>query len=141
MTVVDKTPQGFRPPGWAWNLLRAYLDPTVNPTVSDRCRHAGIDRKTFYARLKRPEFVEWFKRMLQEGLLSEMSDVRQAHFRECLKGNLEAIRLWYERYGEFVPTERHIFDGDLSRLPDAVLDEIQRLVEAGAAPRKGPAVN
>lgn len=137
----DEMRRSYRPPAWAWRLVRAFLDPDVKPTIQARCDDAGVHKMTFYRHLRKPEFVTWFKGLLQEGLLSEMSDVRQAHLRLCLEGDLEAIRLWYERYGEFVPTSRHIIDGDLSELSDGALEQIERILAAGGAQGKGPTVH
>lgn len=128
------------PPKWAWSMVRASLDPAVMPTVSARCKDADISRATFYKALEKPEFVTWFKGVLLEGLLSEMSDVRQAHFRACLKEQEWAIRLWYERYGNFVPTQKHIYE-DVSKLNDDQLTEIERILASGDPAGKDPPVH
>ena len=122
----------YHPPAKGWSLLRAFLDPTVKPTITERCEVAGIRKDTFYRWTANAQFSAWFRGMLQEGIISEMSDVRMAHFRMCLKENLDAIKLWYERYGDFVPTQKHIIDQkqlSLSVLADADLDEITGILE------------
>ncbi|MGH9339085.1 MAG: phBC6A51 family helix-turn-helix protein [Acidobacteriota bacterium] len=129
---ANKKPQKLEPNAWAWRLLRAYLDPDVKASVTARCEAAKVDRKTFYRALKNPKFVAWFRHMLQESVISDMSDVRQSHLKLCLDGNLEAIKLWYEKYGDFVPSQRLITE-DLSHLSDRELSKIQELLD-GAGP-------
>ena len=134
--AADKPRQPYRPPHWAWNLLRAFLDPSVPPTVTARCASAGITRDKFYRYLKKPEFVEWLDRTRADAVVSDALEVRQAHLRKCLTGDLEAIRLWYERYDkDFAPTQRHIFEGpepELDQLPDESLEQIAEVLAAAA---------
>ncbi len=133
----DKPVQPYRPPHWAWDLLRAFLDPSVLPTITARCAAANLSRQKLYRYFKKPEFVAWLERMRAEAVVSDALDVRQAHLRECLKGNLEAIRLWYERYDEdFAPAQRHIIEErepELSELSDSSLEQIAQVLAEAAA--------
>ena len=79
--------------------MRAYLDPHIKPTISARCKDSEISRTTFYKEMRKPQFSSWFRSMLAEAVLSDSPDVRLAHLKLCLDGDLQAIRLWYEHYG------------------------------------------
>ena len=121
--------QQYRPPSWAWSLAQAFLSMDVEATVDIRCRHAGIHKSTFYRQLHKPEFVAWFKGILRDGVFTESADVRQSLVRLCLDGDLDAIRLWYELFGQFVPTTRSITDHDIRELSNEALDAIERILE------------
>ena len=56
-------------------------------------------------------------------------------------GNIEAIKLWHQLYGDFIPTERRIVDGDLGNVDNKTLDQIYRLLEAGGPEGKGAKVH
>ncbi|MBS1721392.1 MAG: hypothetical protein JSS66_00125 [Armatimonadetes bacterium] len=75
----------------------------------------GMSEETFYLRLReKPELTEW----IQQGKAEAASEVSNALFQLCLKGNLGAI-IWYEK------TRRGIRDTveiDVSKLSD---DEIR----------------
>lgn len=140
MEPVDNSEQTYRPPSWGWRIVRAHLDVTVKPTITDRCKDADISRSTFYSELEKPEFVRWFNRMLMEAVISDSSDVRQSHLRLCLNGNLEAIKLWYERYGDFIPSQRHILDADvgIESISESKLLSITRILEGESQEGMGP---
>ena len=142
---TDNSRHMYRPPEWAWRLVGAYLDVEIKPTVSARCKSAGINRDTFYENCRKPEFVGWLNRVLSEAVSSDTSDVRQAHLKECLKGSLEAIKLWYERYGDFVPTQRQIIEGDIEvdagEISNSGLDQIARILAAESKKGTGSKVH
>jgi hypothetical protein len=76
----------------------------------------------------------------------EGHDVRQSLFKQCVLGNIDAIKLWYQLYGKFIPTDRTIFDRggqnrsefieDVSKLTDGELREIYVILERSAKREK-----
>ena len=138
---VEKGGGKYKPPEWAWNLLQAFLDPEIKPTVTARCAEANVPQSTFYKALKREDFLHWFRTSLRDWVLSEISDVRQAHLKLCLTGNLEAIKLWYEHYDRFVPTQRVLTGADFDVLSDEALDEIDRILREAKQKGKSTTVH
>jgi hypothetical protein len=135
----DKSQQIYRPPAWGWRLVHAFLDPEVKPTVLARCEEAKVNRASYYRKLRDFQFVSWFSGLLAQGALTEAGDVRQALFKQCLLGSIEAIRLWYQVYGKFIPTDKTIFDrggrsqgdliDDVTKLTDEELRTIYEILE------------
>ena len=130
----DKSVQIYKPPNWAWRLLRAFLDPHIKPTITTRCKDANVARATFYEALKQDQFVRWFKQMLTEAVVSDMEEVKLAHLKLCMGGDLDAIRLWYEHYGQYVHTTRVLTD------EEHALDALRKdlLGDECPAPKKDP---
>ena len=123
--------QPYKPPEWAERYIRAALDWEIKPTISARCESIGIDRGTFYHQMGDPRFVEWFEAAMCRAVESEQREVRSALLRNCVKGDLEAIKLWHQLYGHYIPTERRIVDGDLASLSDRQLMELAKGLAAG----------
>jgi len=138
---LNKTEQVYQPPAWAFRYLGACLDWDIKQTKSERCKAARIGRTTLYLAEQDERFVQWLNDRLTRVIASEHREVRTALLRLCIGGHLEAIKLWHQLYGDFIPTERRIFDGDLSGVPDKTLDEIYRLLETGRPEGKGAKVN
>ena len=113
--------QIYQPPEWAYRLLESFKDIEVPPTVAARCRYADIERSTYYRNLRDEEFCKWLHSQLQKHFSSEFHDVQQAHFKECVKGNLEAIKLWYEVAGAYLPTTKVVHEKE--EYGDSVTDE------------------
>src|SRR5688572_15072903 len=121
----NETQRRYSPPAWGYKYVLAVLDPEIRPTKTARCEAIGIDRTTLWTAEKDAQFVEWF----QQQILLQMHDaheVRTALVRKCLSGDVEAIRLYLEKYGNYVPTTRTILDGlgDPSQLSDKQLADI-----------------
>ena len=104
--------RAYHPPAWGHRLVEAYLDVEVKPTITARCAYAGIDRGTFYRHIRSEPFVEWLTGQLQKQFTSEFFDVRQAHLKACMSGNLDAIKLWYEMAGQYLPTTKIVHENE-----------------------------
>ncbi len=138
---VDKSGRIYRPPAWAYRYLSACLDIEIKPTISGRCEAAGISRQTFYDARRDERFVRWLNAELSREMAADHREVRSSLLRLCVQGNLEAIKLWHQLDGDFIPTERRILDGDLSGVPDRTLDEVYRILETGRQEGKGAKIN
>lgn len=136
--TLHKTPHIYRPPKWAPLYLAAMLDPDTKPSVAARCEFAGIDRGTFYDALKRPKFVEWLDREFEAATKSEIGEVRKALVKMCLKENLEAVRLYLERYDHGKPAGP--IDEDFATASNKKLSDIAREMEE-TADGTGPSVH
>lgn len=137
-----KSEQNFSPPQWAPRYVMASLDAEVKATISARCEATGISRTTFYEHLADSRFVTWLNDELTKAVGVEGREVRTALLRECMKGDLEAIKLWHQLYGDFIPTERRIIeDGDLSGLSNEQLFEIARGLASEGPQGTGPKVH
>jgi hypothetical protein len=132
--------QIWLPPKWGWDLVRAFVAIDVEATTTARCEEAGICRKTYYAALKDKQFVAWFRQALNEAFIAELSEVKRAHLKLIAKGDLDAIRLWYEKYGEFIPTQRFLTP-DLSKADDSQLAELERFLAQIGENGEAPAVH
>lgn len=129
MKPEDKSGQKYLPPAWAWRYLNACLDIEIAPVVSKRCEAAKVSRNTYYAARKDPDFVNWLNGQLSINFAEEHREVRTSLLKQCIKGDLQAIQLWHQLYGDFIPTERKIVDGDLSKFSDEKLAQLARVLE------------
>lgn len=121
---VDKSKRTWYPPKWAHAYVSVCLDPEIAPVKSKRCEVVGIERSTLWNAEKDPRFVAWFDAKMKSVIAGESRDVRTALLRQCLGGNLEAIKLYHELYERYIPTERKIFEGDIDGLSNQQLAEL-----------------
>lgn len=150
--AANKDGQKWEPPEWGWRYIAAMLDPEVKPTISARCHAIGISRSSFYEAQGSAQFVQWLEAQLMQVVGTEHQEVRTALVRKCVTGDLEAIRLWHELYGNYIPTERRIVDANVEegpkegpnkvrRVGTATLEAVYRLLETGDSEGTGPKVN
>lgn len=138
----NRSGQKYEPPPWAWRYLSACLDVEVTPTISKRCEVAKISRDSYYRARKDKDFVRWMNEQLSENFAEEHREVRSSLLKQCMKGDLQAIQLWHQLYGDFVPTERKILEtGDLSTLSDQQLAELARGLAEGGSQGTRPKVH
>jgi hypothetical protein len=133
MKPNDKSQQNYIPPVWAWRYLAACLDVEIVPTISKRCEVAKVSRDTYYRGRKDQQFVRWLNEQLSENFAEEHREVRTSLLKQCIKGDLQAIQLWHQLYGEFIPTERQILETkDLSSLSNRQLAGSREDLENGS---------
>ena len=135
--------QTYLAPDWAWRYVLSVLDVEVKPTITARCEQVGIDRHTFYDATKNPDFVVWLNNTLERLILGEGPEIRSALRRKCLSGDIEAIKLWHELYGKYVPTTRQIVkdEREISELGNAELSEIARILARHDPKGTGETIN
>lgn len=137
----DKTGQNWRPPDWGYRYLAACLDWDLKATISARCEAAGISRQTFYQAQQDEQFVNWLNDRFNRTIQSEHREVRTALLKTCMRGDLAAIQLWHQLYGDFIPTERQILEtGDLSTISDEKLADLARVLAESGSKGTGPKV-
>jgi len=142
MKSGKKNQENYVPPKWGLRYVKAVLDPEVKPTITARCENAQINPTTLWKAEKNEQFNDWLKGELSKGLGIEIGDARQALHRQMRLGNMEAIKFWYQRYGDFIPTERLIVkDGDLSGVPSEDLEQAYRLVSPKSSSGASSKVN
>ena len=80
-----------------------------------------------YEARKDERFVKWFKAALQDALAGQTLQVRIAHLRLCLGGDLDAILSWYAHHGvvDSGPSQSSLS----GRLDERQTIEIRRLLK------------
>lgn len=141
LEAEDNGERKYIPPDWAYRYLSACLDWEIKATISARCAAAKMSRTTLYEALNDNRFVQWLDDRLSQIVKSEHREVKTSLLKLCMKGDLEAIRLWHQLYGDFIPTERKIVDGDVSRLSDQKLLELARGLAESSTPGTGQKVH
>lgn len=131
----------YQPPAWGFRYLAACIDWELRQTKSARCKAAKIGRTTLYEAEQDDRFVRWLDDHLGRMVTTEHREVKTSLLRLCMRGDLEAIKLWHQLYGDYIPTERRIVDGALGNIDDKALDQISRILEAGSAEGKGQKIH
>jgi len=82
----------------AWADLR--LNPDRPMGMLEACKEAGTHYTNIYKLLKKPEYIEYLNRRREEIFKAYAPAVDSALINKCLKGDVSAIRLFHELYGD-----------------------------------------
>ena len=77
-----------------------------------RCKAARISPSTYNSLMASQDFLRWLNNQARERVAGRLWEVRAEHLRLALDGNLQAIKLFYDRY-----------DPDLARASGAEPDD------------------
>jgi hypothetical protein len=77
-------------------IVELLNNPEDNRTKEDKCNEIGVTRKTLYEWLKKPEFVDYMNSQLDKYTNSALPDIWKAHIRAAKRGDIPAIKLYYE---------------------------------------------
>jgi hypothetical protein len=83
-------------------LVELLINPEDRRTKADKCEDAGVPRRTFYRWLKDEKFINYMNSQLDKYTNSELPEVWKALMMQCKRGNVNAIKLFFEMK-ELVP--------------------------------------
>jgi len=81
-----------------WADLR--LNPDHPMGMLEACKEASTVPSNIYRMLKKPEYIDYLNRRREEMFKVHAPAVDSALIRKCLKGDVSAIRLFHELYGD-----------------------------------------
>jgi hypothetical protein len=112
-------------------MAELLLNPEDRRSKIDKINEVGISSKTFYEWIKDKNFLDYLKSECDKYTDSELADIWRALIMQCKRGNVNAIKLYFELKGEYSQkvesknTNTNI-DIDLSNLPPEALEEIAK---------------
>lgn len=117
-------------------LIEVLSNPeNIDKSVTAKAELAGISRKTYYDITKKPEFVEYFNRLIYESLRGRISEVVEACFRfgttekSCFQDRkilLQMAGFYKEEQNINLKQQTEVCDASEQELRDA-LDKINKI--------------
>lgn len=98
-------------------MAEALTNPDFDGTVTELCESLNVPRRTYYHWLEKPEFREYMTSLVGKYADSELATVWKALIEQCTKGNVKAMKLYFERT-------------DMMKGKDGGTSALDRLVEA-----------
>lgn len=91
------------------NLL---ADPNETGTIVELCKKADVPRRTFYRWMEKKYFTDYVDSLISTYTDAELGAVWKALVRKAAKGDIQAIKLFYEMKGKYkeVKEIQHTFD-------------------------------
>ena len=77
-------------------IVDLLLNPDDRRTKTEKINEVGVSRKTFYSWMKDERFIEYMNSRLGVYTNSELADVWKALIQQCKRGNIQAIKLFFE---------------------------------------------
>ena len=81
------------------------VNPNFDGTVTKLCAELGVPRRTYYNWLDNPDFREYVASLIDKYADSELSTVWKALIEQCARGNVKAIKLYFEMRGMLEKTQ------------------------------------
>ena len=92
----------FIPTATQKKLCEALVNPgNRHKTISELCRIAKVDRKTYYNLSKKIEFVHWYQSICSDLIKAATGPVVNAMLREATRGSFPHIKMALEMAGMF----------------------------------------
>ena len=81
-------------------------NPDFTGTMTELIENVGVPRTTFYRWLEDEQYIEYINSLVERYTDSELAAVWKALVRECRKGNVQAIKLFFELKGKYTANIR-----------------------------------
>lgn len=86
-------------------MAELLINPEDRRTKKEKCAEAGITHKTLWTWMKDERFVNYVNSLVNLYTSSELSEVWKALIMQCKRGNVQAIKLFFE-LKEMLPDEK-----------------------------------
>ncbi|NUU94817.1 hypothetical protein XO10_00595 [Marinitoga sp. 1135] len=96
--------------------IEMLIDIEKDYTKRDIASLLQIDESTLYKWLRKEEFIEELNRQSEEFFKRSKNLVNKALLKKILKGDVSAMRLYYEKENEFI--QKHQFTGNFELVID-----------------------
>ena len=90
-------------------MAELLLNPEDRRTKTDKMKEVGVPRRTFYKWMKDRRYVDYINSQLDQYTNTELPDIWKALIRQAIRGNTQAIKLFFEMKGLY--TERKELTG------------------------------
>ena len=77
-------------------MAELLLNPEDRRTKGEKCKEVGITHKTLWKWMKDSRFIDYLNSQLDQYTNSELSEVWKALVMQCKRGNVQAIKLFFE---------------------------------------------
>ena len=86
----------WKPNPYQIRLVELLVNPEDRRTKEEKCKEAGVTRKTLYEWLKKPEFVEYMNSQIDKYTDGELPDIWKSFLMQCKRGNVDAIKYLFK---------------------------------------------
>jgi len=83
------------------NLAEILANPDIEGTITDKCKIAGVDRKSYYNWIKKPEFVAYVNYLVEKHTDAFLSRAWSALCRKAESGDTAALKLFFEMKNQY----------------------------------------
>ena len=91
-------------------LCEALVNPgNRHKTVSEVCRIAKVDRKTYYNLSKKPEFVHWYQGICTDTIKAATGPLVNALIKEAVRGSFPHLKIALEMAEMLTDKQEHVF--------------------------------
>lgn len=84
-------------------LAQLLADPTDDRTNQEKTNEAGVSLRTYYRYISNPTFVEYVNSLVPQETDREIAPIWRSLCAEARKGNVQAIKLFFEAKGIYLP--------------------------------------
>lgn len=77
-------------------LAEALVNPELKGTISAACEKCGVARSTFYKWMELDDFCAYLEHLVEKYAKGELAAVWRALLARCKKGDVQAIKLYFE---------------------------------------------
>ena len=77
-------------------MAEKLMDPTFKGTITSLCAEFGVARSTLYRWMEKSEFTNYLDKLADKYANSELGTVWKALIKQCSKGDIQAIKLYFE---------------------------------------------
>ena len=86
----------WRPSAKQIAIAELLLNPEDRRTKSEKMKEAEVPHRTFYKWMKDDRFINYLNSRLDQYTNAELSEVWKALINQCKRGNIQAIKLFFE---------------------------------------------
>lgn len=91
----------YSPTGKKLKMARMLADPDQKGSITELCAEVGVARTTFYDWIGDDDFRGYVDSLIERYTDSELSRVWKALMRQIDKGDMQAIKLYFELKGKY----------------------------------------
>lgn len=78
-------------------VAETLVNPEFDGTVKEICEMFNVPRRTYYNWLDSPAFREYMSSLIDKYADSELATVWKSLIDQCARGNVKAMKLYFER--------------------------------------------
>lgn len=94
-------PYKYRPTGKKLKMAQALANPDNQKSITELCLEVGVARTTFYDWIGDNRFRAYVDELIDRYTDSELSRVWKALMKQIDRGNIQAIKLYFELKGKY----------------------------------------
>lgn len=94
--MILRKKKAFYPHAKQRKMAELLLDPEDRRTKKEKCAEVGITHKTLCQWMKKPEYLEYINKQIDQYTNAELSEVWRALVNQCKRGNIQAMKLFFE---------------------------------------------